>query len=29
VFDAFPKLNRVHDAVKDHAAVRVWRARHA
>lgn len=28
VFDAFPKLIRVHDAVRDHAAVKAWQAKH-
>ncbi|HRH00006.1 MAG TPA: glutathione S-transferase family protein [Polyangiaceae bacterium] len=27
VFDAFPKLTRVHDAVRDHAGVKAWYAR--
>jgi glutathione S-transferase len=27
VFDAFPKLNRVHDAVRDHAGVKAWYAK--
>ena len=27
VFAAFPKLNRVHDAVRDHAGVKAWYAR--
>jgi glutathione S-transferase len=26
VFDAYPKLTRVHDAVRDHEAVRAWYA---
>lgn len=28
VFDAYPKLNRVHDAVDAHAAVKAWYAEH-
>lgn len=28
VFDSFPKLGRVHDAVRDHARVKEWYARH-
>lgn len=28
VFAAFPKLNRIHDAVRDHAAVKAWYAKH-
>src|SRR5262249_47381038 len=28
VLDPFPKLNRVHDAVRDHAAVKAWYAKH-
>jgi glutathione S-transferase len=28
VLEAFPKLNRVHDAVRDHAAVKAWYAKH-
>jgi glutathione S-transferase len=28
VFDPFPKLNRVHDAVLDHPSVRAWYAQH-
>lgn len=27
VFDPFPKLNRVHDSVRDHASVKSWYAR--
>jgi glutathione S-transferase len=27
VFAAYPKLNRVHDAVRDHAGVKAWYAR--
>jgi glutathione S-transferase len=27
VLDGFPKLNRLHDAVRDHAAVKAWNAR--
>jgi glutathione S-transferase len=27
VFAAFPKLNRVHDAVRDHAGVKAWYAK--
>ncbi|HSG63829.1 MAG TPA: glutathione S-transferase family protein [Gammaproteobacteria bacterium] len=27
VFSAFPKLNRVHDAVRDHAGVKAWYAK--
>jgi glutathione S-transferase len=27
VFAAYPKLNRVHDAVRDHAGVRAWYAK--
>jgi glutathione S-transferase len=27
IFDAFPKLTRLHDAVRDHAGVRAWYAR--
>lgn len=27
VLDSFPKLIRVHDAVRDHAGVKAWRAR--
>jgi glutathione S-transferase len=27
VFDPFPKLNRVHAAVRDHGAVKAWNAR--
>lgn len=29
VFDDFPKLNRIHDAVRDHAGVKAWNARQA
>ena len=29
IFDAFPKLTRLHDAVRDHAGVRAWYARTA
>jgi glutathione S-transferase len=28
VFDDFPKLNRIHDAVGDHPGVKEWRAKH-
>ena len=28
VFNAFPKLIRVHDAVRDHAGVKAWYAKH-
>jgi len=28
IFDAYPKLTGVHDAVRDHAGVRAWYARH-
>lgn len=28
VFAAFPKLNRIHDAVRDHVAVKAWYAKH-
>ena len=28
VLDPFPKLNRVHDAVRDHARIKAWYARH-
>jgi len=27
VFDGFPKLTRLHDAVRDHAGVKAWQAR--
>lgn len=27
IFAAYPKLNRVHDAVRDHASVRAWYAK--
>jgi glutathione S-transferase len=29
VFDDFPKLNRIHDAVRDHAGVKAWNAKQA
>jgi prostaglandin-H2 D-isomerase / glutathione transferase len=29
VFDAFPKLRRLYDAVADHAAIKAWQARQA
>ena len=29
IFDAFPKLTRLHDAVRDHAGVRAWYAKTA
>jgi prostaglandin-H2 D-isomerase / glutathione transferase len=28
VLEPFPKLNRAHDAVRDHASVKAWYARH-
>jgi glutathione S-transferase len=28
VLDPYPKLNRIHDAVRDHAGVRAWYAKH-
>ncbi len=28
VFNAFPRLNRVHDAVRDHARIQAWYAAH-
>jgi glutathione S-transferase len=27
IFDDFPKLNRIHDAVRDHAGVKSWYAK--
>lgn len=27
IFDDFPKLNRIHDAVRDHAGVKAWYAK--
>jgi glutathione S-transferase len=29
IFGDFPKLNRVHDAVRDHAGVKAWNAKQA
>ena len=28
VLDPFPRLNRVHDAVRDHASIKAWYAKH-
>jgi len=29
IFNDFPKLNRIHDAVRDHAGVKAWNAKQA